>query len=272
MPDWVVEMLQGPAYAIGNAIWEVVMDMIFSIATTSPMAFSKDAWKYTQEMYKWSLGMGLSLMNIFFLIGFFRQVSNLRENITTEILVEQLIKLILANALMLSGLKIIKEFFTVAAKLTKEVLTKNMPPITTDNLDVGSWLFFFVFGMLYVICAVVCGIIMLLTIFGRYLKLYISTVLSPVAISTLAGGRGFENSAYAWIKSFLVNVFEIVVIALTMTIAGKMIGSIDWGKASGDIASMADGFISCIEGMFTMVLLTSAVKGADVMLKRSFGL
>lgn len=42
--------------------------------------------------------------------------------------------------------------------------------------------------------------------------------------------RGFENSAYAWIKSFLVNVFEIVVIALTMTIAGKMIGSIDWEK------------------------------------------
>ena len=96
-------------------------------------------------------------------------------------------------------------------------------------------------------------------------------VMAPIAMSTMAGGRGLEQSAYAWIKNFLVNVFEIVVIAIVMAIAGKMITSIDFMTADG-ILSKLDGFLGALQSLFTMVLMTAAVKGADSMLRRSFAL
>lgn len=271
MPAWMEEMLQGPAFAVGNAVWNFVMGLVKGVITTTPQNFSLDAWDYTKTLYTWSLGIGLALLNLFFLIGFFRQASNLRENITWEILIEQLIKAIMANALMVSELALVREFFQVASSLVGVVLI-DTPSFATENLDLGSWLFFFIFGAIYVIVAVACAFLILFAVYGRFLKLYVMTVLAPVALATLAGGRGFENTAYAWIKTFLCNVFEIFVIALVMGIGGKLIGSIDLWTVTEGVLSTLDGFLSVLHSLFQMILMTGAVKGAESMLRRAFGL
>lgn len=270
--EWIVKFLHGPSYAIGNAIWNLIMELVTGLMEKTPQQFSTHAWAYAVAGYQWSLGIGLAMMNTFFLIGFFRQTSNLRENVTWEILIEYLIKAIMANALMTSGLKIIQEFFNVAGKLCGELTAYGQPPFSTENLDFGSWLFFAIFGVLYVIVAVVCGFLMLMTVYGRYLKLYILTILGPIAMSTWAGGRGMEQSFYAWMKTFLASVFEIVLIALVMGVGGMMIASIDFGTFPDGILSMGDGFLSVLQNMFTMILMSASVKGADTMLKRAFAL
>lgn len=272
MPQWVAEFLQGPTYIIGNAFWNQIMELIAGQLTMTPQHFSGAAWSYVQSLYRWSQSIAVVLLNLFFMIGFFRQASNLRENVTWEILIEYLIKAVMANGLMMSGLEIIQEFFSVASLLCGDLTVGDLPPFSTENLDFGSALFFSIFGAIYALVAIVCGFLILATVYGRYLKLYTMTVLAPVALSALAGGRGMEQTAYAWIKSFLVDVFEIVVIAMIMGIAGKMIASIDFGRSPGGIFEAADGFWSALQSMFTMILMASSVKGADTLLKRSFAL
>ena len=122
------------------------------------------------------------------------------------------------------------------------------------------------------VVAIVCSFIILLTVYGRYLKLYLTTVFAPIALSTWAGGRGLERTAYSWIRIFLTNVFEIVVIVFVMTLAGKMISSIDFGTFPSGILSFGDGFLSVLQSMFTMIMMTTAVKGAQSQLQKSFGL
>lgn len=271
MPQWLMDFIMGPSYMIGNLIWNTMMDMCLGLMSRTPEDFSNEAWQFVENtLYPWSLGIGLFLLNIFFMVGFFREASNLKENLTTEILVSHLIKLVIANALMLAGIEIMKEFFTVASLLSKQVLVTNMPPLTTNDVDGGSFLFFAIFGSLYIIVAIVCGFVILLTLYGRYIKLYLMVVLAPLAMSTLAGGRGMEQSAYAWVKTFIGNVFEILVIAIVLAISGKLINSINFTFQSAP--SYMNGFDQALQSMLTMILLAAAVKGADIMLRKSFAL
>lgn len=274
MPQWLTDFLMGPEYTMGSSIWNMIMMLIYGTITKTPQAFSSTAWAFvTDTLYPWALGIGIALLNIFFMIGFFREASNLKENVTWEILMMYGMKLVLANGLMTGGLTIIQQFFSMAGKLGGQVMTGSLPAFSTTDIDLGSYLFFKVFGILYAIVAIVCGIIMLFTVYGRYLKLYILTAMAPIALSTMAGGRGMEQSAYAWIKNFLACVFEIVIVAITMTIGGMMMQHLDFGAASTlGIWSFGDGSLQCLQNLFTMVIMTGAVKGADTFLRRSFAL
>ena len=101
MPNWLEEILMGPTYLLGNTIWNVVMQLITGVITMSPQEFSSDTWGYiTDTLYPWALGCGVAVINMFFLIGFLRGASNLRENITIEMWVELFIKALLANGLI----------------------------------------------------------------------------------------------------------------------------------------------------------------------------
>lgn len=249
------------------------MTLVGGVITTTPQSFSSEAWVYvSRTLYPWMLSIGVALLNIFFLIGFFREASNLKENVTWEILCMHVMKLVLANGLMQSGMQIMREFFQMASDLTGQIYLENVPPFSTGDLDVGSFLFFFFFGIVYILVASVCGFMILLAVYGRYLKLYVLMTLAPVAMSTMAGGRGLEHSAFAWIRTFLASVFEIVVIAIVMSIAGKMIHHLDFGSAGSGLLSIGDGFVQVLQNIFTMIILAGAVKGADTTLRRSFAL
>ena len=109
MPSWLRMMFgmekffQGP-----GAVWKTCMAMVQSLMGMTPDTFSDNAWTYvTDTLYPWFLSIGVILLNIFCLVGFIRQASNLKENVTMEMWIELFIKTIIANFLMQEGLKII---------------------------------------------------------------------------------------------------------------------------------------------------------------------
>lgn len=272
MPTWIEDILLGESFALGHTIWNAVMQLICGVITTTPQGFSAAAWNQTVTLYQWLQGIALTMMNIFFMVGFFRQASNIKENLTWEILIELGVKAIAANTLMLSGLSLIQEFFAVASDLSGAILTSAPVSFAPEELDAGLWLFFVIFGLIYVIVAIVCSFMVLFAVYGRYLKLYTMTVIAPVALATLPGGRGIEHTAHAWIRYFLSNVFEIVVIAIVLSLSGKMIAAIDLGQMDSTLGSWIDGFGQALQSLFTMILMTGAVKGAGDVMRRGLGL
>jgi len=61
---------------------------------------------------------------------------------------------------------------------------------------------------------VVCAVMIFLTLYGRYVKLYLLVLFYHIAMPLIVGGRELEHNGYAWVRTFLSNVFEIVAIAL----------------------------------------------------------
>ena len=95
-------------------------------------------------------------------------------------------------------------------------------------------------------------------------------ILAPFAMSALVGGQEIERSFYAWIRTFLLNAFEIVVIALTMVISFKLIGAgISLFDGKNIATSMVDGFWDALNSLFTMILVTAAVKGSNAFLSKA---
>lgn len=271
--EMLKNFLMGPFYSIGNGIWSFVMDLICGVATTTPQDFSSNAWQYiSTQIYPWTLAIGVLLLNLFFLAGFLKQTANIKENMTTEIAITLLVKLVMVNTIMVSGLNIMQEFFSMASGLSAQILAAP-PAYAPADIDLGLWLFFSgIYGILYMIVALVSSVTIFLAVYGRYLKLYLTVVCGPIALSTGAGGLGIENTAHAWVKTFLAYTFEIVVIALTISLAGKMISGIDWGKLDGFVGTLFNGATTSIQAMFTMIILAGSVKGTDSFMRRTFGL
>ncbi len=277
MPGWLSEIINAwfsvsPSFHIAEIVWNALMSACTGIMTTTPEWFSADAWLYVRfELYPWALSIGIASLNLFFIMGFFKAASNLKENITLELLVETLMKLVVLNVLLANGMTIITTFFDMASGLAGNVMLMETPAFFTGDVDVGSKLFFFLFGLLYFIVAMVCGFLILLTLYGRYIKLYLLVIFYPIAMPALIGGRGVESTAYAWMKSFLSNVFEIVVIALVMGIAGRIVSGIT-PFTDNMFAEYFDGFAQALNSVIYMILMAVSVKGAAAFMNKTFNL
>ena len=180
------------------------------------------------------------MMNVFFICVFLKAASNLKENITLELCIEGMIRLVALNVLMQMGMKLMKTLFSMAALMGGMVLDFQAPDFFTGEVDAGSVLFWWFMGFLYFFIALICGMLIFLTLFSRYVKLYLLTVTFPLAMPSMVSGRGIDETAKSWVRSFLGNAFEIVVIALVMSISGRIIGGMD---LQGDnFADFFDGF------------------------------
>lgn len=275
MPEYVLdffdEIFYGPFFQAAKWIWVWIMQLSTGLISESPEKFSPDAWKFVTEiLYPWALGIGVVCLNLFFMIGFLRSISNLKENLTLEMCVEAMIRLVAVNALLQTGLTFIRTFFQMASLLAGQVISFDAPDFFTNDNDLGAHLFWWLFGFGYFLVAVVCAVMIFLTLYGRYVKLYLLIIFYPLAMPTLAGGRGMDASAVAWVKTFLSNAFEIVAIALVISITGRLIGGINMPEDT--FTQNFDGFAQAIQSIFYMILMAVMVKGVGPFLNKSFNL
>lgn len=272
MFDEIKEILfYGPSFALSKVVWDWIMGLCTGIITATPQEFSPAAWEYvTETLYPWALAIGTACVNLFFIINFLKAVSNFKENITLELCIEALIRLVAVNVLLHAGVLIVRAVFTMASLLAGQVLSFNTPDLFTGEMDHGSKLFWLLFGYGYFLVSAVCGVIIFLTLYGRYIKLYLLLLFYPIAMSAVAGGRGIESSAYAWIRTFLSNTLEVVVIALVMSVAGYIIRGVNLPDAG--IEGTWDGFAEAMKSLLYMILMASSVKGASALMNKAFNL
>lgn len=278
MPAWFASFIASllasdVLFQLGSAVWEILIAASTGLLATTPAQFSAETWRYvTEELYPWAEGIGIMMLNLFLLIGFCRSAENIKERMSLEMIVEFLIKTVVLNIVLLKGMTIIRQIFAMSSAMAGVVIGIATPVSYTQDVDLGSELFKWLFGFIYFIVAIICGILILFTLYQRYLKLYLLVVCFPLAIPTLVGGRRIEDTAYAWVRSFLSNAFEIVVIALIMGISGKLIAGISVFASDNAVLSLFDGFAQALNSMLQMILMTVAVKGAASFMNKTFNL
>lgn len=267
-----IASLLTPFYSAGVAIWNGMLSLIGAVSVNTPETFSEETWTYvTDTLYPWALSIGAMMLNIFFMIGIIRQTTNLKQNFTLEIFIDCCIKVVFGNLLMLSGIELMKSFFSMASGICTSLMVETPSIAVQEDNDLGSVLFYMIFGFIFLIVCMVCSVMVFLTVYGRYLQLYMLVVSGPIAWGTLPGGQGISQTAFAWLRTFLSKTFEVVMILIAILIAGKMCSSIDFGTLSG-IGGIFDGAIQALQNICVMVLLTASVKGMDVFMKRVFAL
>lgn len=259
-------------YDFGINVWNFVLALIGMTAAQTPQSFSVLTWRYiVYELWPITAGLGATLLNLSFCIGYMRQASNLKQDYTAEIFVESAIKVVAGNYLLLNGLNLMKLFFEMASSLSRSLLGTTIT-FAQDNNDIGSAIFYFLFGVIFFAVCLVCSGMVFLTVYGRYLQLYLLVGTAPLAFGTLPGGTGMAQTAFAWIRTFLAKTFEIVLIIIAVILASKMCNAIDFSSLYGLVPENFDGAVQALQNMATMILLTATVKGMDVFMRRTFAL
>lgn len=260
--------------------WNNQISLVFALLGQSPVSFkSGGPWGVIQNLEPIFVGVGSSLVVLFFVIGFCSESVDVKEDMRFEVILRMLMRIGIAEWLVANNVTIMKAFFTSAGNLVKLVGAGEMAELTIDsgqaeiikNLGFGSSLVMLILASILSIVIIVCGFFLIYTVYFRFLKILILVPFGAIAFSTVSGNRMVSHTAVSYAKYFLSIVFEAVTMALAIVVCNALI-SAGFPSFTGEYADWTQTLIYLCEMTFTIALTVGTVKGAQNLTSRALGL
>jgi hypothetical protein len=260
--------------------WNNQISLVFALLGQSPVSFkSGGPWGVIQNLEPIFVGVGSSLVVLFFVIGFCSESVDVKEDMRFEVILRMLMRIGIAEWLVANNVTIMKAFFTSAGNLVKLVGAGEMAELTIDsgqaeiikNLGFGSSLVMLILASILSIVIIVCGFFLIYTVYFRFLKILILVPFGAIAFSTVSGNRMVSHTAVSYAKYFLSIVFEAVTMALAIVVCNALI-SAGLPSFTGEYADWTQTLIYLCEMTFTIALTVGTVKGAQNLTSRALGL
>ena len=115
----------------------------------------------------------------------------------------------------------------------------------------------------------VLAFIMILTVYGRFFKLYIYTAIAPIPLAAFAG-QPTEQIGKSFLKSYAAVCLEGAIIILACIIFSKFASSPPVIDKDAAVVSMVWSYIG--ELVFNMLILVGTVKMSDRIVREALGL
>mgnify|MGYP000642282705 CR=1 FL=1 len=219
--NWIVENLTN---AFG--VWNSKMTEMWSLLTESPQTFKGGTiWQTIVTINGGMQAIGYGLLVLFFAIGIFRSASSFRDFQRPEHLLRHFIYFVLAKLGITYGMDLLVDVFDVCSGIVATAAgsiggltgaSVALPQEIADAIgDVGFfasiplWLVTLL-GSLFI---TVLAFIMILTVYGRFFKIYMYAALSPVALASFSG-EGTSHFGKAFLRSYVGVCMEGAVIVL----------------------------------------------------------
>ena len=277
MANWVVGNLQ-------NAIdtWNGKLGEIWTLVTQSPTDFKGgQIWDVIVNIHGGVQAIALALLVLFFVVGVMKTCGSFAEVKKPEHALKLFIRFALAKGLVTYGLELLMALFKIVQGLVTTIMnTAGFGGATTTALPnelisaVESCGFFesiplwavTLIGGLFV---TVLSFVMILSVYGRFFKIYLYTAIAPIPLSTFAGEPS-QNVGKSFIKSYAAVCLEGAIIILACIIFSLFASSppgVDTGAAP---VTMVWKYIG--ELIFNMLVLVGTVKASDRVVREMMGL
>lgn len=260
--------------------WNNQISLVFSMLGQSPVDFKGGGpWAVIEGIEPIFVGVGSSLVVLFFVIGFCSESVDVKEEMRFESILRMLIRLGLAEWFVANNVTIMKAFFTSIGNLVNALSAGTTVQLTIDstqadiikNLGFGESLVMLILAALLSIIVIICGFFVIYTVYFRFLKLLIIVPMGSLAFSTMGGNRAVSHTVVTYCKYFLSVVLEAVTMALAIVVCNAFI-SAGLPSFTGDYADWAKTLIYLCEMTFTIAMTVGSVKGAQSLTSRALGL
>ena len=271
------ELMQGLQY-LGDKL-----DKMWALLTTSPQNFKGGGiWNIITTINGVLGAIGTALLVLFFTIGVIKTCGSFAELKKPETAVKVFIRFAISKYLIDNCLKLMLNFVTIVqgviAKVTASssvgtALEFSIPSSVQSKFEgvgildgaIPLWAICFIAHIAFI----VIGIVLLLTVYGRFFRIYMYTAIAPIPLSTLAG-QPTENIAKSFLKSYAGVCMQGVVIVLACVIFTAYAASMPQIDTSAEPIKMVWGYVS--EVIFNMLVLLGLVKGSDRIIHDMMGL
>ena len=275
--NWIVDNLNSAL-----EMWNGRLAEIWQLISTSPESFKGGGvWNVIVNINDGLKAVGYALLVLFFVMGVVKTCGSFAEMKKPEVAFKCFIRFVLAQAAGTYGMELMTALFSIAQGAIQTIMgasglsameASTLPAEFASTIeDVGLlesiplWAVTLL-GSLFIW---VLSLVMILTVYGRFFKLYMATAIAPIPLSSFAG-QPSSSIGMAFIKSYAAICLEGCVILLACIIFSQFASSppvITEGLAP---ATVVWNYIG--ELVFNMLVLVGSIKMSDRIIRELMGL
>ena len=275
--NWVVQNLE-------NALetWNSKLSEIWQLLTTSPQEFKGGSiWSVMANINGAVQAIGLALLVLFFVVGVVRTCGSFTDVKKPEHALKLFIRFAIAKGVITYGLELMLALFNIVQGTISTIMTSagfgtpNQTTLPAEMVTTIESCGFFESIPLWAVTLIgglfitVLSFIMIMTVYGRFFKLYMYTALAPIPLSTFAGEPS-QNVGKSFIKSYCAVLLEGAVIVLACIIFSLFASTPP--VVNPDAAAVTQVWAYIGELVFNMLVLVGAVKMSDRIIREMMGL
>lgn len=275
--NWIVQNLQ-------NALdtWNSKLEEIWTLVTQTPETFKGGTiWNVIENIYGGMQAVGLALLVLFFVIGVMKTCGSFAEIKRPEHAIKLFLRFAIAKALVTYGMDLMLSIFKISQGMVSKVMTManitnstntTLPTSMIETIEsvsflksVPLWAVTIIGGLI----VTVLSFIMIMTVYGRFFKLYLYTALAPVPLSTFAG-EPTQNIGKSFLKSYAAVCLEGVIIILSCIIFSLFASTPPVVDTDATAVTQVWKYIG--ELIFNMLVLVGTIKMSDRVVREMMGL
>lgn len=273
--NWIVQNIEKAL-----TTWDHALAEIQSILTISPQGFRGGTiWNAIVSVNGALKAVGYALLVLFFLIGVMKTCGSMAEVKRPEHALKLFLRFILAKGVIDNGLEIMEVLIEVVQGILQTILgshvisgTTTIAPEMVTAIESSEFLDsipLWIVAILGRLGVVVITFVLILTVYGRFFKIFIYIALAPIPLSTFAG-EPTQNVGKSFLKSFAGACLQGAIIVVACVIFSLYASSQPPVDAEASAISMAWSYM---EGLIlNMLILTATVKASDHVVREMMGL
>ena len=275
--NWIVQNLQ-------NALetWNTKLAEIWTLVTQTPETFKGGViWNVIKDIYDGMQAIALALLVLFFLVGVMKTAGSLTEVKKPEHALKLFIRFAIAKIVVTYGMDIMLSLFKISQGIVSKIMTiSNITSSTNSTLpdsmikaiescgffeSIPLWAVTLIGGLV----VTVLSFIMIMSVYGRFFKLYLYTAIAPIPLSTFAG-EPTQNVGKSFLKSYAAVCLEGAIIILSCIIFSLFASSPPVVDVNAAAVTQVWKYIG--ELVFNMLVLVGTIKMSDRVVREMMGL
>ena len=275
--NWVVQNLQ-------NAMdtWNSKLAEIWQILTQSPETFKGGGiWQVIVQIHGALQAIGYALLVLFFVVGVVKTCGSFTEVKRPEHALKIFIRFAIAKGVVTYGLELMMALFNIIQGVTSTIMQTAGFGSTEDTVlpdeiieavedcgffeSIPLWAVTLIGGLFIT----VLSFIMIMSVYGRFFRLYLYTAIAPIPLSSFAGEPS-QNIGRSFLKSYAAVCLEGAIVVLACIIFSLFASSPPVVNPDAAAVTMVWSYIG--ELIFNMLVLVGAVKMSDRVVREMMGL
>lgn len=274
--NWVIDNLN-------NALetWNNKLSEIWQLVTQSPTEFKGGIWNVIVNIHGALQATGLALLVLFFVIGVVKTCGSFAEVKKPEHALKLFIRFALAKGVVTYGLELMMALFNIVQGIISTIMDSSgfgtatqtvLPDAIVQAVEdcsftesIPLWAVTLIGGLFIT----VMSFIMIMSVYGRFFKLYLYTAIAPVPLASFAGEPS-QSIGKAFLKGYAAVCLEGAIIVLACVIFSVFASSPPVVDTNASAVTMVWSYVG--ELIFNMLVLVGAVKMADRVVREMMGL
>ena len=275
--NWVVQNLQ-------NALdtWNSKLAEIWQILTQSPENFKGGGiWQVIVQIHGALQAIGYALLVLFFVVGVVKTCGSFTEVKRPEHALKIFIRFAIAKGVVTYGLELMMALFNIIQGVTSTIMQTAGFGSTEDTVlpdeiieavedcgffeSIPLWAVTLIGGLFIT----VLSFIMIMSVYGRFFRLYLYPAIAPIPLSSFAGEPS-QNIGRSFLKSYAAVCLEGAIVVLACIIFSLFASSPPVVNPDAAVVTMVWSYIG--ELIFNMLVLVGAVKMSDRVVREMMGL